>query len=136
MQRRFLTSLWVAALMLAVVPVWAGQGIEAATDRTTYNIGSEVHLKIAFPPGADVLPASSFVASVRYGGESKPLVDQAPLVPSGGPSSASSALDSGSDRSTGYHLIWRIRFANPPAAPGNAHTDSQGKLARRRFAPS
>jgi len=108
MQRRFLATLWIVVPMLAVVPVRAGQGIEVATDRITYNVGSNVHLKITFAPGADVLPASSFVATVHYAGESKPLVDRAPLISSGGASPVSGALDSGSDRSTGYHLIWKI----------------------------
>ncbi|HMD99697.1 MAG TPA: PIG-L family deacetylase [Terriglobia bacterium] len=127
MQRRPLSTLWIAVLMLAVAPaqaVWAEQGIEAATDRTTYNVGSDVRLEIIFPPGASVLPASSLVATVRYAGESKPLVDRAPLVHSGESSSAPGALDSGSDRSTGYHLIWKIPA---DARTGRYEIDLAGK---------
>jgi len=120
MLRGFLSTLWIAVLTLAVVSVRtapAATGIDAATDRTTYNVGSDVGLKIGFPPGANVLPTSSFVATVRYAGESKPLVDRVPVVPPG-------ASDSRSDRSTGYHLIWKIP---PDARTGRYEIDLSAK---------
>jgi len=102
MRRRLLGTLWIAVLMLAVAPGRAQQGVEAATDRTTYNVGSDVRLEIIFPPGANVLPASGFVVTIRYSGESKPLIDRVPLA------SGSGGSDTARDHSSGYQHIWKI----------------------------
>ena len=103
MSRRLLATLPI--LILAVLPVRAEQAI-GATDRITYNVGSEVRLKIIFPSGVNAVPASSFVATVRYAGESTPVVEAPFMIGPGGSDSGGSLPD--------YHLIWKV--------PANART--------------
>jgi LmbE family N-acetylglucosaminyl deacetylase len=99
MQRKFSRTLLTAVLTFAVVPAGAGQQVQTVTDRTTYNVGSEVRLKIVLPQGASAPPASKLLVTVRYAGESKPVAERVPL---------SSSLAAGHETLAEYHDIWKI----------------------------
>jgi len=55
------------------------KSLQAVTERITYNVGDEVWLKIVFPSPEDVHTLDSFLLTVRFAGEEKPLLDGAIL---------------------------------------------------------
>ncbi len=81
--------------------------LQAFTDLNTFNVGSQVRLKVVFPTADKKLPASlDLVATVRYAGESRAIVENQPLV--------TAFVIAGEEPTTGYRRLWRI--------PANAKT--------------
>ena len=102
----------VTALLAAPTRVWSQASLEAVTDETSYNVGSQVRIRIvrvAPAAGASRAPdpaSRQLVASVRYAGESEPVADAVRLP--------ASIQPSGADPSSAYLDLWRI--------PQNART--------------
>jgi len=77
--------------------------IYAVTDHDTYNVGGEVWLEIRFPNEDAVRTLDSLLLTMRYAGDTKPLLDNIILstaVPVGPLSHASN--------SSGLHPFWKI----------------------------
>ncbi len=71
---------------------------QAFTDRTTYNAGSTVQLKVEFPKASQPVSVSVGIeASITYAGDSKPVVN--PIL---------WAAHADPARMTGYQTLWRI----------------------------
>lgn len=68
-----------AALFVLSVPVWPQSAIQAIPDNISTNVGDEVRLRIVSPSAQKSLPSLDLFATLRYAGESQPLLDQIPL---------------------------------------------------------
>lgn len=77
------------------------KSLQAVTERITYNVGDEVWLKIVFPSPEDVHTLDSFLLTVRFAGEEKPLLDGAIL---------GEATRLGAPPTTlyGYGKLWKV----------------------------
>ncbi|MGA3322873.1 MAG: PIG-L family deacetylase [Terriglobia bacterium] len=104
---KVLTS-WLAALLAVAWFGWAPSlrldglpqaSLQAATDRITYNVGEEVWLRIIPPSPQAVHTLDSYLFSVRYEGEEKPLQDGVILGGNEGPAAPPS---------TTYRLLWKV----------------------------
>ncbi len=73
--------------------------LRAATDRITYNVGEQVWLQIIPPSPEEVRTLDSYLFTVRYEGEGKPLVDGLRLGEKVPPSSSPSSS---------YRLLWKV----------------------------
>ncbi len=95
------TMLFAAALAISATTAWPEEPVGAVTDNITYDVGAEVRLKVLFPrsPMPDKSPVD-ITATIRYAGESKPIVGKVPI--------ASSFIATKSDYSTGYRTLWKI----------------------------
>jgi LmbE family N-acetylglucosaminyl deacetylase len=76
--------------------------LQAVTDQTTYNVGSEVRLRVLLPTSYELtLAPLDVVAFVRYAGEDRPLnKDGTTIVSNLSPTSEASAV--------GYRTLWEI----------------------------
>ena len=88
-----------AGLLMATVHAWAQVQFKAVTDTISYNVGSTVRLRIVSSPNAPS-PAYEFVATLRYAGNQKPVLDRVPLGALDGHSSSGTA--------DGYRDFWRV----------------------------
>ena len=97
-------SIWtklavVAGILLLPVLVQAQSSVVAVTNRTSYNAGSEVLMRLATAPGASVRGNMVFSATVRYDSESNAVYTTSPsqvwTIP-GDPAAGS------------YSLLWKI----------------------------
>lgn len=82
----------------------AANGIRIVTDRTTYNAGSTVRVRVVATGEKDRGAPLDLTGTLRYEGVTKAILDHVPL--------ASSFATSGAERSTEYREFWRI----PPSA--------------------
>jgi LmbE family N-acetylglucosaminyl deacetylase len=116
MMRTLLTAL--AALLAATVPAWPGGGVTLVTDRTAYDVGSEVHVRLAQAQtgGCSGLPSdpapTAVLVTVRYAGEPQPL---APGV------AIPCSLSTGSKSPSDYSLVWKVP---PEARTGRYEVDA------------
>ena len=99
------TLVLAAALVLGAARGWSQAGIKVVPDQTSYNVGSAVHIRLVEPtPGADARRrtgvARELVATIRYAGESRPVVENLHLP-------ASLLLSSAKD-SPEYFNLWRV----------------------------
>ncbi len=99
------TLVLVGALALGSARGRSQAGIKVVPDQTSYNVGSAVHIRLVEPaPGADAQRrtgvARELVATIRYAGESRPVVENLRLP-------ASLLLSSAKD-SPEYFNLWRV----------------------------
>jgi LmbE family N-acetylglucosaminyl deacetylase len=103
-----LTPAWLAALLAMAWFGWAPSlnlharpqaSLQAVTDRITYNVGEEVWLRIIPPSPQAIHTLDSYLFTVRYEGEGKPLLDG--VILGGNESGAASP-------STSYRLLWKV----------------------------
>lgn len=89
----------VAGVLLLPVLALAQSSVVAVTNRTSYNAGSEVLMRLATAPGASVRGNMAFSATVRYDGDSNAVYTTSPsqvwTIP------ADPAASS-------YSLLWKI----------------------------
>src|SRR5208283_727299 len=104
---KVLTS-WLAALLAVAWFAWPPSlnlnarpqaSLQAATDRITYNVGEEVWLRIIPPSPQAVHTLDSYLFSVRYQGEEKPLLEGAIL---------GSSERAAAQASPPYRLLWKV----------------------------
>ncbi len=89
----------IAGILLLPVMAHAQNSVVAVTDRTTYNVGSEVLMRLVPAPGASVPSNISFSATVRYEGDSRVMYAT--------PSSQVWACSEGPAKGS-YSTLWRI----------------------------
>jgi LmbE family N-acetylglucosaminyl deacetylase len=95
-RRTSLRALVVFAGVLTVAAqAWAAASPQVYTDKTAYNVGSEVSVAITAGNGDQATTVSDYKVTLRYAGDSKPILDQVQL-----PSPEKSP--------NGYHKLWRI----------------------------
>ncbi len=122
MSRKILRALMLTAgLFYATARASPQVAVQVAADQTSYNVGGTVRLEIIFPNASMVLPAPDFSVTLRYAGETQPLLDQIALPPS--------FIPSGRDHSTGYHDLWKIPF---DARTGRYEIDLAARDSRSR----
>lgn len=93
----------VAGMLLLPVLAQAQSSVVAVTNRTSYDAGSEVQMRLALAPGGSVRGDMAFSATVRYAGDSKAVYKTSP----------SQVWTCPTDQSAGtYSLLWKI----PPDA--------------------
>jgi LmbE family N-acetylglucosaminyl deacetylase len=98
---RTLSSLLVLVSGLMCASQARGAGaLQLLPDRTAYNAGSQVRAEIVFPNGQEVQPTVDFVITVRYAGDSHPVLNHATL--------AGSVAPTGREYSTGLYKLWDI----------------------------
>ena len=99
----------LAALLTATLPAWPEGGVVLVTDRTAYDVGSEVRVRLvqAQTGRSSGLPSdrgpTELLISVRYAGEQQPVAPGIAI-----PCSRSAGSKSSSD----YSLLWNV----PPEA--------------------
>jgi LmbE family N-acetylglucosaminyl deacetylase len=99
----------LATLLAATVPAWPRGEVTLVTDRTAYDVGSAVRVRLVQAQTGDSSGASSdpalgeVLVTVRYAGEQQPVAPGVPIPcsPSGG-----------SKLSSDYSLLWKV----PPEA--------------------
>ena len=67
-------------LLLATVPAWPQAALQAVTDQISYNIGDSVRLRLVSSGGGNAPPVSTLNLTIRYAGETKPLVERIPFA--------------------------------------------------------
>src|SRR5690242_13132010 len=79
------TPALIVGLVLAAVQAWAQADFKAVTDQTSYNVGSEVRLRLA-PQASDRdagrpvdRDSRELVASIRFAGEGRPVAEEVRL---------------------------------------------------------
>ncbi len=129
MRRPCLRLIFTTAAFLAAAAAVRGQAdFKALTDRTTYNVGSEVRLRIVSPSAASELARLRLTATVRYAGDSKPVADRVAVIAApASPKSGSAPRGSG-----GATLLWRIPLG---ARTGRYEIDLHGRGASAVEAP-
>ena len=95
---RFKPALFVGILLLPVLARAQG-GIIAVTDRTTYNAGSEVLMRLVPSPGTAAAQDVVFSATVRYAGDPHPVFTTPP---------SQTWTCSGEGANGEYSLLWKI----------------------------
>jgi LmbE family N-acetylglucosaminyl deacetylase len=105
-----------------VVSARGAATLQAYTDNIGYNAGSLVQLKILFPPSDSSMQRSVDVkASIRYAGESKPVLSEHPII---------AASSRAQDKSfTEYRGLWQIPAS---AKTGRYEIDLDGVDAKSR----
>lgn len=115
------------ALLLSSVRAWPQAPAQAVTDNISYNVGETVRLRVVLPhPASAERPASGGVetpvdltATIRYAGESEPLLRDLPL--------ASSFVASKADYTTDYREVWQVPYA---AKTGRYEVDLTARRAK------
>ena len=104
MPKSICTKLPVVAVML-LLPLWAQaqSSVVAVTNRTSYDAGSEVLMRLALAPGASVRGDMAFSATVRYEGDSRAVYKTSPSQVWTCPTAPATSS---------YSLLWKI----PPDA--------------------
>ena len=98
----------VVVLLFATAPGRSEESLNAVTDRTTYNLGAEVRLKVFLTPAQSLFLAPfDVIAHIRYAGEQEPLTREGTEV-------VSNFHPKKEGDSTDYQPLWKI--------PGNAKT--------------
>jgi LmbE family N-acetylglucosaminyl deacetylase len=87
---------WAPGLNLHARPP---ASLQAVTDQITYNVGEEVWLRIIPPSPQEIHTLDSYLFTLRYGGEGKPLLDGAMLGGNERGAASSSSL---------YRLLWKV----------------------------
>ena len=89
----------VAAVLLLPILAQAQGSVVAVTNRTTYNVGSQVMMRLVQAPGASLTGNMIFSATVRYAGDSHDVYTT--------PASQVWTCPPGS-ATTSYSLLWKI----------------------------
>ena len=110
----------LAALLTATLPAWPEGGVVLVTDRTAYDVGSEVRVRLvqAQTGRSSGLPSdrgpTELLISVRYAGEQQSV---APGI------AIPCSLSGGSKSSSDYSLLWKVP---PEARTGRYEVDVAG----------
>ena len=97
--RAFVLAVGIA---LAATRAWPQATFKAVTDNVSYNVGSEVRLKVILPASEHPGPAPlDIFANLRYAGEEKFLEDNNVEI-------ARSVTPGGKETATEYHTLWKI----------------------------
>jgi len=115
------------ALLLSSVRAWPQAPAQAVTDNISYNVGETVRLRVVLPhpasaehpPSGDVESPVDLTATIRYAGESEPLLRDLPL--------ASSFVASKADYTTDYREIWQVAYE---AKTGRYEVDLTARAAK------
>ncbi len=91
----------ISTVAVCVVSARGAAQLQAYTDNINYNVASVVQLKIVFAPSDKSSEGSLTIqATIRYAGESKPVLSEHPLIV------ASSHAQE--DNTAGYRRLWQI----------------------------
>jgi LmbE family N-acetylglucosaminyl deacetylase len=91
-----------AGIALAATCAWPQDTLKAVTDNVSYNVGSEVRLKILLPPSEHPRPAPFDIsANIRYAGEKEFLEERNVEI-------ASRVSPGGKEMATDYRPLWKI----------------------------
>ncbi len=104
----------VAGVLLLPALARAQNSVLAITNRTSYNVGSKVEMRLVPAPGVSVRGDLAFSATVRYDGESKAVFTTSPSQVWTCPSSTAT---------TPYSVLWTIP---PDARTGRYEIDLLG----------
>jgi LmbE family N-acetylglucosaminyl deacetylase len=85
----------LAGFLIAGAPAPGKDNPLVYTDKTAYDVGGEVSIAIATGNGDQATAASGFRVTLRYAGDSKPILDQV-------------QLPSPENLPNGYHKLWQI----------------------------
>jgi LmbE family N-acetylglucosaminyl deacetylase len=89
-------------MSLTATTAWPQETLKAVTDNVSYNVGSEVRLKVIVPPAEHSRPAPFDVsANIRYAGEKVSLEERNVVIASG-------VSPGGKEAATDYHTLWKI----------------------------
>jgi LmbE family N-acetylglucosaminyl deacetylase len=89
-------------MSLTATGAWPQETLKAVTDNVSYNVGSEVRLKVIVPPAERSRPAPFDIsANIRYAGEEKSLQEKNVEI-------ASRVSTGGKETATDYHTLWKI----------------------------
>jgi LmbE family N-acetylglucosaminyl deacetylase len=89
-------------IALAATRAWPQETFKAVTDNVSYNVGSEVRLKVILPPSEHSRPAPFDVsANIRYAGEERFLEEKNVEI-------ATRVTLGGKETDTDYHTLWKI----------------------------
>jgi LmbE family N-acetylglucosaminyl deacetylase len=87
-----------AVLLLSSASMRPQDRVQVVADNTSYNVGSDVRLEVIFPSPQKVL--RDVLATLRYAGDSHPVLEHFPLPPR--------FIFSGRSNATGYRELWKI----------------------------
>ena len=90
-------TMLAAALLFSIRPAWAQAELRLATDKTSYNGGETVRVKIAPSVPKESSPGSDLFLTIRYAGETKPVSERIPFK---GKEQSASSDD--------YREIWKV----------------------------
>jgi LmbE family N-acetylglucosaminyl deacetylase len=97
--RAFVLAVGIA---LTAIEAWPQVTLRAVTDNVSYNVGSEVRLKVSLPPSQLSRSAPFDIsANIRYAGEKEFLEKRDVQI-------ASRVSPGGKETATDYHTLWRI----------------------------
>jgi LmbE family N-acetylglucosaminyl deacetylase len=89
-------------IALPAVRAWPQETLKAVTDNVSYNVGSEVRLRVFLPPSEHPRPAPFDIsANIRYVGEKEFLEERNVAI-------ASRLSPGGKETATEYHTLWKI----------------------------
>jgi LmbE family N-acetylglucosaminyl deacetylase len=89
-------------IALAAVEAWPQETLKAVTDNLSYNVGSEVRLKVILPPSEQFHSTPFDIsANIRYAGEEKFFQEKSIEI-------AARVSPGGKETATGYHTLWKI----------------------------
>jgi LmbE family N-acetylglucosaminyl deacetylase len=89
-------------IVLAATGAWPQETFKAVTDNVSYNVGSEVRLKVILPVSQQSLSAPIDIsANIRYAGEERFLEEKNVEI-------ASHVSPGGKETATDYRLLWKI----------------------------
>ncbi|MFB3921176.1 MAG: PIG-L family deacetylase [Terriglobia bacterium] len=95
-----LAASWVISavtLSIAVSPARGQAGFQVVTDKISYNVGETVRVRVIPSPGEETRPLTDVDVTVRYLGDSKPVLE-------------ATRIKLGADRANAdeYREVWRI----------------------------
>jgi LmbE family N-acetylglucosaminyl deacetylase len=89
-------------IALTATSAWPQETLKAVTDNVSYNVGSEVRLKVILPPSLHSrLAPFDISANIRYAGEKEFLEKRDVQI-------ASRVSPGEKETATDYHTVWRI----------------------------
>jgi LmbE family N-acetylglucosaminyl deacetylase len=89
-------------IALTAIRAWPQETLKAVTDNVSYNVGSEVRLRVFLPPSEHPQPAPFDIsANIRYAGEEKYLLGKSVEI-------AQSMTLGAKESATNYHKLWKI----------------------------
>ncbi len=91
-----------AGIALTAIRAWPQETLKAVTDNVSYNVGSEVRLKIFLPPSGHYGSAPLDIsANIFYAGEEKYLLEKSVTI-------ARSVTPGAKESATDYRTLWKI----------------------------
>ena len=98
----FRVLILAAGIALTAIRAWPQEALKAVTDNVSYNVGSEVRLKIILPPSGHYGSAPFDIsANIFYAGEEKYLLEKSIKI-------ARSVTLGAKESATDYRTLWKI----------------------------